>query len=290
MAWLALLPFRGRSPGGVIAPRPTGKPAEGFLTPQLQPGRAMGLFQTRLRSVFEELAGRGIDLVCPPRCGFCRAETASGGLSVVCPECQRLLAIDIARCLRCGAPGSAEGACRHCRGRWREWDGIVLLGGYADHLRQAVLAAKRPAGELVLAGLAALLLDKHRETLAAWRPDLVVPVPMHWIRRMARGTSAAQGLARQLGASLGVPCRGSLRRIRSTRMQNELPPGERPANVRGVFRSSPAVAGRRVLLVDDVTTTGATLAECRAALIAAGATAVYAAVVARADRGDPGTD
>jgi ComF family protein len=290
MAWLAHLPFRGRSPGGAIGPRPTGESAEGFTTARMPPGRAKGLFRTRLRSVLEDLARRGIDLVCPPRCGFCRAETASGGLSVVCPECQRLLASDLARCLRCGAPAAPEGACRSCRGRWREWDGIVLLGSYTDHLRQAVLAAKRPAGELVVAGLAALLWDKHRDTLAAWRPDLVVPVPMHWTRRAARGTSAAQGLARQLGASLGVPCRGPLRRVRATRMQNELPPGERRANVRGVFRSSPAVAGRRVLLVDDVTTTGATLAECRAALVAAGATAVHAAVVARADRGDPGTD
>jgi predicted amidophosphoribosyltransferase len=68
-------------------------------------------------------------------------------------------------------------------------------------------------------------------------------------------------------------------------MQNELPPHERPANVRGAFRSTAAVAGKNVLLVDDVTTTGATLDACRQALLTAGAANVYAAVVARADRG-----
>jgi predicted amidophosphoribosyltransferase len=68
-------------------------------------------------------------------------------------------------------------------------------------------------------------------------------------------------------------------------MQNELPPQDRRNNVKAAFRSRSA-AGCRVLLVDDVVTTGGTLAECGAALAAAGAAAVYAMVVARADRGD----
>jgi predicted amidophosphoribosyltransferase len=68
-------------------------------------------------------------------------------------------------------------------------------------------------------------------------------------------------------------------------MQNELPFDDRRGNVRGAFVASRRTAGRRILLVDDVTTTGATLAECRQALVEAGASAVYAAVVARADRG-----
>jgi predicted amidophosphoribosyltransferase len=66
-------------------------------------------------------------------------------------------------------------------------------------------------------------------------------------------------------------------------MQNELEPAARRGNVRDAFRSSPAAQGRRVLVVDDVTTTGSTLSACRQALVAAGAAAVYAAAVARAD-------
>jgi predicted amidophosphoribosyltransferase len=71
-------------------------------------------------------------------------------------------------------------------------------------------------------------------------------------------------------------------------MQNELPPEERRGNVAGAFRASRAVAGRRLLLVDDVATTGSTLAACRNAAVSAGAAAVYAAVVARAERAEPG--
>lgn len=160
---------------------------------------------------------------------------------------------------------------------------MVVLGGYADELREAVLRAKRPAGELRARALAGLLAQKHHETLAAWGVDLVVPVPMHWLRRSLRGTSAADSIARGLAAAIGLPCVAALSRSRATRMQNELPSAERHGNVSGAFRPRRRLDGRRVLLVDDVTTTGATLDACRVAVAAAGASSVHAAVIARAD-------
>lgn len=251
-------------------------------------------------------AGSGLDLVCPPRCVFCGAEPrrgardrspaardaagqetapAAGRGMTVCPDCRRRLTTDGPRCQRCGEPGLTE-QCRRCRGR-RHWDGIVVLSAYADDLRDAVLRCKRPAGEVLAATLADLLVQKHCDTLLAWRIGVVVPVPMHWLRRMRRGTSAAGELARGLARGLGVPCRPLLRRHRSTRMQNEFPIEDRPANVRGAFRAVGDLGGARVLLVDDVVTSGATLADCRRALAAAGASAVFAAVVARADHRPP---
>ncbi len=226
-----------------------------------------------------------IDLVCPPRCAFCGADlpvTAAGG-PMACASCAAAISIDSVRCGSCGEPvSSAE--CR-CRGRCSDWDGIVVLASYGDGVRGQVLRAKRPAGESVAAALAGLLVAKHRETFTVWRIDAVVPVPMHWRRRLARGTSAADLLAAGIARRLGLPHRHLLRRRRATPMQNELPFDDRRGNVRGAFVASRRAVGRRVLLVDDVTTTGATLAECRRALVEAGASAVYAAVAARADRG-----
>lgn len=223
--------------------------------------------------------GAGLELLCPAQCPLCGVET---GGAAACGGCRRLLDAEPHRCLRCGATGG----CRGCR---RIADGIVLLGGYADGLRLAVLRGKRPSGEPTVAALGRLLVERHRDTLAAWRIDVVVPVPMHWTRRCLRGTNAAVGLADAVAAALGVPRRAVLRRVRATEMQNRLPAEGRPANVRGAV-SSRAVTGARVLVVDDVTTTGATLAECRRTLVAAGAAAVYAAAVARADRGGDADD
>lgn len=233
-----------------------------------------------------------LDLLVPPRCVFCAAEVdePETGSVVVCPACATSLSRDTNRCPTCGEPAaSGLSQCDRCARR-RPGDGIVVLASYGDEVRVPVLRAKRPGGEGVAAGLAALLVAKHGDRLRSWAPDVVTAVPMHWLRRLGRGTSAATEIGRGVARGLGLPLRRLLRRRRWTTMQNELPFEDRGANLRDAFRAMASVSGRRVLLVDDVTTSGSTLAECRRVLVEAGASAVYAAVVARADRGAGGED
>lgn len=250
-----------------------------------------------LRNEGTRWLGRGIDLLFPPRCGLCQKDLPVGDgpsdsdlpigrvhRGVFCDACGLSLSVDAHRCTRCGEIAADAADCRRCRGRRDDRQGIAVLAAYGDRLRDAVLRAKRPAGEGIARGLAALLFARHEEMLRGWDVDAVVPVPMHWLRRAARGASAAEELARGLAAPLGVPMRAVLRRRRPTRMQNELPVHERAGNVRDAFLCRRRIDGRRILLVDDVLTTGATLAACRRTLLAAGATAVFAAVVAKADR------
>jgi ComF family protein len=149
-------------------------------------------------------------------------------------------------------------------------------------VRLAVQRLKYSQERHLVDPLAALLL----ECLAA-RPlavDAVVPVPLDDRRARSRGYNQAALLAAPVATTLAVPLApGWLRRTRPTRPQVGLTARDRRANVRGAFAcpEPAAVAGRRLLVVDDVMTTGATLEACAEALVAAGAAGVWGIVVAR---------
>lgn len=239
-------------------------------------------------------AAAAADFLFPPECLLCQrslaVETAGSGQHAgsgdFCAVCLAELLADLPRCGRCGASceqGLAM-ACATCRQNPPPWRAMVVLAGYGDLLRDAVLRAKRPWGEPVGMALGRRLGNEVRTELAATLPDLVVPVPMHWRRRALRGTSSAGVIAAAVARALRLPVRTSLWRIRATCMQNRLPAEERPANVRGAFRAVRGVRARRVLLVDDVVTTGATVTAGTQALLAAGAKDVYVATVAKAER------
>ena len=133
--------------------------------------------------------------------------------------------------------------------------------------------------------LADLLAQKVRATGELASAEAIQPVPLHWLRRLRRGYDQAGIIARRIARRLELPLSDNLIRVRNTRPQVHLTRSQRLDNVRRAFSASRprAVEGRHILLVDDVTTTGATASEAARALLAAGATRVSLAVLAKAD-------
>jgi ComF family protein len=114
--------------------------------------------------------------------------------------------------------------------------------------------------------------------------DVIVPMPLHWRKQWQRGFNQSDLLARKVGKRWNVPVKRLVRRIRATVVQAGLTSAKRRANVSGAFRAKAAVNGKKVLLVDDVMTTGATASACASALKRAGAARVTLLTLARVDR------
>ena len=176
--------------------------------------------------------------------------------------------------------------CPHCR---REdpfpFAGVVALGLHEGALREAVLSAKSDGGRPAARALAEDLCERWEERLTIEAGfDFVTAVPHHWTDRLRTTHDLAAELAATLARALGRPCRPRLvRKRRRTAKQTDLTPTARRANLREAFTvpSPESVAGKRILLCDDVLTTGATARRVTAALRSAGAAEVSVAVLAR---------
>jgi ComF family protein len=235
------------------------------------------------------------DVVFPPRCAWCHIDLSPAcqiGPSdqpALCVECQRRLAPPVEGwCAACGAPveglSTQTDQCVHCAGEKFPWRLAVALGQYRHDLSRAVVRCKTPRNEPLVLALGQLLFERQAVALRHFRPELVAPIPMHWARRLRRGFNAPDLLAEALAAKLKLPLKvGLLKRSRLTPLQVDVLPAERHVRQQQSFRVGARrhIQGRRVLLVDDVLTTGATAAEAAHMLLKAGAIAVAVAVVAR---------
>jgi len=237
----------------------------------------------------------GLNLLLPPRCAYCDTDlfdTADDLL--LCSECRAALCPGPWHaCRRCGATAPlgrpAPDSCNWCRANRLQFDRAVILGPYRGELRTAVLRMKTGSSEPLSAALARLYNHTRGEQIASLRPDLVMPVPMFWRRRLVRGTNSPEILADCLARHLRVPLAlGVLFRHRNTLLQTNLPPTRRFPNVRGAFRlrTTYPLDGARVVLVDDILTTGATCSEAARVLKRAGASMVAVAALARAEGND----
>jgi ComF family protein len=220
-----------------------------------------------------------LDLLLPPLCVVCgRVNTW------LCPACAA--AIPLARhtvCPRCGDGWSGTGVCERCRVAPLALSTIRSAFVFHGTIRDAIHALKYRGGRSVAEPLAYRMADAWQaHSLVA---DVLIPVPLYLDREAERGYNQATLLARALAPLVGVPMEaGLVFRIRSTRSQARLGIAERWANVQGAFAcpSTVDLARVRVMLIDDVATTGATLDACAVALLSRGARSVSAFTLARA--------
>jgi ComF family protein len=225
------------------------------------------------------------DLLFAPHCPGCGVRLEPPAAAALCPACRRgLLLPDGALCPGCGVAAAADAGsfCPGCRGGYA-MDAVVFAAAYAGTARELVHRFKYRADFAAGRCLAGLLAGR----VAALLPgglDLIVPVPLHRRRLGGRGFNQAALLARDLSRRLGHPVEvAALSRTRATRSLAGLHPAERARELGGVFRvrRPELVARRRVLVVDDVLTTGVTAEGCCRALKDAGAAWAGVAVAAR---------
>jgi ComF family protein len=239
-----------------------------------------------MRSLLQGL----LHLLYPCACHVCHRPLPPDA-TPFCDACRKALTVDPHdQCPRCAASVGpfavvADG-CPACRGTSFGFDAVVRLGPYKEGLplREVVLRMKHATGEPLAEVVGELWAECAEVRLRALGADAVVPVPLHWRRRWTRGYNQSEALARPLAARLGLPfCPRWLRRVRHTPQQKGTSATAKLENMRNAFRArGSGPAGRTVLLVDDVLTTGATASEAARALKEGGAARVVAAVLGRA--------
>lgn len=219
----------------------------------------------------------GLELVFPVQCVGC-----GGPGSIWCATCNASLERSIGPfCSACGLALGTWTACPACRRR-KPVLPVRSYARYTGRLAQALLHLKYRPDQKLASVMSDWLTGLYRQT--EWRATVVVPVPLSSSRFQKRGFNQAELLARGLAGRLELPlAAGLLRRARETRSQVGLDPSERALNVRDAFAAERgAFAGESILLVDDLFTTGATLAACARAALANGAGRVTGLTVGRA--------
>jgi len=230
-----------------------------------------------------------LDFLFPPLCHVCKKFIADAGTLHICSSCrEQMLAPAHPLCTVCGIPFDGAGddhCCSSCLKNPPSFDAARAAIIHDGPGRNLIHAFKYNAKTHLRRPLALLAVENVTDFVAVRRPDLIIPVPLHVKRLRSRGFNQAVLLGEMLAREWGIPLqRRAMKRVRWTEPQINLTADQRRENVKGAFTVADValVAGKRVLLVDDVITTGSTVEECSRMLKRAGAAEVLVVTVARA--------
>jgi len=238
---------------------------------------------------FKPFLHAALDFLFPPLCHVCRSFIPDAGPLHICPDCrERMPAIVSPLCVECGIPFTGAGedhACGSCITSRHHVDAARAALVYEGVGRDLIHSFKYRNKTHLRRPLALLTIEVLSGFVSFRAPNLIVPVPLHPRRLRIRGFNQAILLAELFSSRWQIPLdRHNLRRCRWTEPQVNLSASDRRANVKGAFsiQNSGLIHGRRVLLVDDVLTTGSTVEECARVLKNSGASEVAVITVARA--------
>lgn len=222
-----------------------------------------------------------LDWLFPPTCINCGAEGHR-----ICPQCQNSFGKSASFvCSICGRRIRSTGVCYQCKSKKPNFDQLRSLYDYNNSVREAIHRLKYKNDMGLADKLAEPLIDFYRAQ--GWKADLIVPLPLFDRRQIERGYNQSALLAIPISLKLGIKYRPSaIIRIKNTKSQVGLNEEERWENVSDAFVADPQIVDNKtILIIDDVTTTGATMNAAALAAKIAGAKTIYCLTFARALRG-----
>lgn len=224
-------------------------------------------------------AQRCIDLLLPDQCRVCGAASPGAGY---CRDCAATLPRHDRQCRACGAPVVIDGICGRCQQDPPPVAETIAPFRYAPPVSEDIHKLKYHRSLACGRDLGTLLARELEKRLPEF-PDVLVPVPLHWKRQFRRGFNQSVEIAGPVSRTFGIPIDLSLvKRHVSTRPQVGLAPSQRRSNLRRAFRFSGTSIPESAAIVDDVITSGATVAEVARCLRAAGVRTIFVWSLARA--------
>lgn len=252
----------------------------------------ISVFIRQIRRITKRTLAGTLDLLFPQVCIFCEEACKEGG-DFLCLSCRNDIAwIDSSFCYSCGIPAEIdydyptdEFECSLCRRHPFHFDRARSLGYYQSVLKQLIHHFKYSRQLGVMKEINPLIEKYFRNSNEDWADVCVSHIPLHFKKMKERGFDQAFLIARQVATVLGAPmAAGLLRRVKAIPPQAKMSRGERVKNVAGAFEVNrpDQVQGGKILLVDDVLTTGSTVNEASKILKRAGAETVFVFTLARA--------